>query len=203
METNSFLSCAELFAIGFAHVGQDVAISRKASIYNPGDVWIGDHVRIDDFCVLSGNIRIGNHVHIGCYTGMFAGKAGLEIGNHCGTAGRVLIYAISDDLSGEYLAGPTVPMEYRKVITEKVVMKDFSHVGAGSTVLPGSLFEEGAVLGPMSLVYGKTLASWSYYFGNPARRYWDRKRSAKNLAEQLVLMPLADPLTPNQSETPF
>ena len=52
----SFYSEEELQQMGFAHVGHDVMISRKASIYGASNIWIGNHVRVDDFCVLSGKI---------------------------------------------------------------------------------------------------------------------------------------------------
>ncbi|MBT3210423.1 MAG: acyltransferase, partial [Planctomycetaceae bacterium] len=66
----SFYSMEELQTLGLASFGKDVKISRKASIYNPGQISIGNHVRIDDFCVLSageGGIEIGDYVHIAVY----------------------------------------------------------------------------------------------------------------------------------------
>ena len=45
----SFYSAEELQTLGLASFGEDVRISRKASIYNPGRISIGNHVRIDDF----------------------------------------------------------------------------------------------------------------------------------------------------------
>ncbi|EAO54015.1 O-acetyltransferase (cell wall biosynthesis) [Bacillus thuringiensis serovar israelensis ATCC 35646] len=61
---NSFYSQEELKKIGFLSVGKNVLISKKASIYNPGAISIGNHVRIDDFCILSGKITIGSYSHI-------------------------------------------------------------------------------------------------------------------------------------------
>ncbi len=46
---NSFYSQEELKKIGFLSVGKNVLISKKASIYNPGVISVGNHVRIDDF----------------------------------------------------------------------------------------------------------------------------------------------------------
>ena len=60
----SFYSEEELQQMGFAHVGHDVMISRKASIYGASNIWIGNHVRVDDFCVLSGKITFGNYIHV-------------------------------------------------------------------------------------------------------------------------------------------
>ena len=61
---NSFYSDEELKKIRFKSLGENVLISKKASIYSPEKIIIGNNVRIDDFCILSGNIQIGNHVHI-------------------------------------------------------------------------------------------------------------------------------------------
>ena len=53
---NSFYTENELKQIGFKRIGENVLISRKASIYQPELIEIGNNVRIDDFCILSGNI---------------------------------------------------------------------------------------------------------------------------------------------------
>lgn len=44
----------------FRSIGEDVRISDKASIYGASEISIGSHVRMDDFCVLSGRIEVGN-----------------------------------------------------------------------------------------------------------------------------------------------
>ncbi len=49
----SYYSPDELPSLGLARFGDDVRISKKASLYNPGRIAIGSHVRIDDFSVLS------------------------------------------------------------------------------------------------------------------------------------------------------
>ena len=50
---DSFYSRSELEHIGFATIGKNVLLSRKASIYSPAMISIGDNVRIDDFCIVS------------------------------------------------------------------------------------------------------------------------------------------------------
>ena len=52
----SFFSDAELFDLGFASLGENVKISRKASIYGAGQISIGNNVRVDDFCILSAGV---------------------------------------------------------------------------------------------------------------------------------------------------
>lgn len=48
-EETSFLSESELKTIGFLKYGTNVLVSRKASIYNPEQIVLGDNIRIDDF----------------------------------------------------------------------------------------------------------------------------------------------------------
>ena len=64
---NSFYTDSELKEIGFKSVGSNILLSRKASIYSPEKISIGNNVRIDDFCILSGNITIGNYCRIAAY----------------------------------------------------------------------------------------------------------------------------------------
>lgn len=75
---NNFYNKEELKQIGFKSIGEDVLISKKASIYSPKSIIIGDHVRIDDFTILSGNITIGNYVHISAFVSLY-GRFGIEI----------------------------------------------------------------------------------------------------------------------------
>lgn len=58
---DSFFSKEELQLLNIK-VGNNVKISRKSSIYGY-NIEIGDNVRIDDFCILSGKIRLGNYIH--------------------------------------------------------------------------------------------------------------------------------------------
>ena len=68
----AYLSQMQLEAMGFAALGQNVRISDRAAIHGAAEMQIGDHRRIDDFCVLSGRITIGRNVHIAPF-GLIAG----------------------------------------------------------------------------------------------------------------------------------
>ena len=81
---NSFFDRDELIKIGFKSIGEDVLISRKASFYSPEKMSFGNHVRIDDFCLLSGSIAVGDYVHISAYSCIFAGDSGVVIGDFSG-----------------------------------------------------------------------------------------------------------------------
>jgi acetyltransferase-like isoleucine patch superfamily enzyme len=104
----SFYSSAELAGLGLKRCGRDVFISRHCRLYGPEGIEIGDRVRIDDFCILSGRITIGSDVHVAAYVGLY-GAGGIVIGDFGGISARTLVYSVSDDYSGEHLSGPTVP----------------------------------------------------------------------------------------------
>ncbi len=64
---NSFYSECELKELGLESFGENIFISRKASIYGAKKIRLGNNVRVDDFCILSGKISIGNFVHVAGY----------------------------------------------------------------------------------------------------------------------------------------
>lgn len=70
---NSFYTENELNELGLKAVGENVNISKKASLYGCSEISIGNNVRIDDFCILSGNIKIGDYVHVAAYTALYGG----------------------------------------------------------------------------------------------------------------------------------
>ena len=88
----SFYSDDELQQIGFKSIGKNVKISRKASIYSPQNISIGDNVRIDDFCILSGNITLGSHIHISAYVALY-GAMGIVMENYSGISPKSVIYS--------------------------------------------------------------------------------------------------------------
>jgi acetyltransferase-like isoleucine patch superfamily enzyme len=175
----SFLSEAELQAVGLAGYGTHVLISRNASLYQPEKITIGNHVRIDDFCILSGNITIGNHVHISAYTALY-GQYGIEIGNYCGISPRCTLFSATDDFSGEHLIGPMAPLGSTCVTGGKIVMEAYSQLGAGCIVLPDLIIGEGSITGAMTLIL-KSLNAWGIYAGIPAKRMKERKRELLHL----------------------
>ena len=130
----SFYSEEELQQMGFAHVGHDVMISRKASIYGASNIWIGNHVRVDDFCVLSGKITFGNYIHVAVTTTLFGGTAGITFEDYTGISSHCAVYAASDDYSGDFMTNPTVPEKFTNVIEEPVVIKKYSNIGAGCII---------------------------------------------------------------------
>lgn len=165
-------------------IGKNVVISMKASIYNPDNIEIGDNVRIDDFCILSGGsgLIIGNNVHIACYSALFAG-AGIIMEDFSGLSARVTLYSESDDYSGETLTNPTIPMKYKKINRGQIILRKHCIIGVNSTVLPGVIIGEGTSVGAYSLVKSNC-EPWSIYAGIPAKRIKGRKKNMLELEKR-------------------
>lgn len=171
------LTPEELERIGFGRLGRNVRVSSRASIYNPGNILIGDDVRIDDFCVLSageGGIEIGSNVHIAPFCSL-VGAHRIVMEDFSGLSARVSIFSSSDDYRGDWLTNPTVPAEYSNVIHGEVRLGRHVIVGAGAVILPGTTLGAGAAVGALSLVRGN-YAEFGVYSGVPARRISDRRR---------------------------
>lgn len=183
----AFLDREQLEVMGFAALGHDVQISDKASLYNPGGISLGNHVRIDDFCVLSagtGGIMIGSHIHLAVYTSLI-GAGQIELSDFCNLSSRVSIYSSSDDYSGKTLTNPTIPECYKAVTHKDVFLGKHVIVGSGSVILPGVTLEEGVAIGALSLV-SKRCEAFGIYAGNPAK--WIKERSRKLLDLEVALL---------------
>lgn len=181
---DSYYTREELQAIGFRSLGKNVMISRKTSIYSPEKIVIGNNVRIDDFCIVSGNITIGSFVHIAAACLLFGGNDGIVFEDYSGISSRSTVYAESDDYSGNCLTNPTLPMEYRHIVGGGVIVKKHAIIGSGCTILPNVVIGEGVAVGSMSLV-NKSLDAWGIYAGIPCCRIKERDKTLLQL-EQMV-----------------
>jgi len=179
----SFYNEKELINLGLKSIGKNVLISRKASIYSPHKIAVGNNVRIDDFCILSGEIKLGTFVHIAAFCALY-GRNKIIMEDYISLSAKTIIYSASDDFNGEYLFGPTVPEEFRNVKGGTVLIKRYSMIGAGSIVFPNITIGEGTAVGAMSLV-NKSLSEWGIYAGIPVK--FIKKRSKLLLNKQSLL----------------
>lgn len=179
----SFYTPDELKTMGFCSIGEDVLISRKASIYTPELITIGNHVRIDDFCILSGDIKLGSYIHISAYTAIYA-RFGVELEDFVTISGRVLVYSQNDDYSGEFMTNPMVPIKYTNITGGKVVFKKHSIVASGSIILPDVILGVGSCVGSMSLVK-KSIPAWEIHAGIPAIKISDRQQTILELERKI------------------
>jgi acetyltransferase-like isoleucine patch superfamily enzyme len=96
----------------------------------------------------------------------------------------VKLFSASDDYSGEYLTGPTLPAGMTGGSRGKITLRRHVLLGAGTVVLPGCTLDEGAAVGALSLVI-KSLASWGLYAGIPCRLLRPRKKDLLKIIAQV------------------
>lgn len=176
---SSFYSADELNTLGLKSFGDNVLISKKCSIYSPEKISIGNNVRIDDFCILSGEIKLGSHIHISAYSALY-GANGIEMEDYTGISPRTTIFSAMDDFQGDYLIGPIHTKEYINVTGGEVILRQFSQLGAGTMVFPSVEIGEGAVTGAMTLV-NKDLNPWTVNVGIPVTKSWSRSKRIKRI----------------------
>ncbi len=175
----------QLMQMGFKSLGNNVKISDKASIYDADQIEIGDNSRIDDFCVVSGKVKIGKYVHAAPFSLIAGGEQGIFMDDFSGLAYHVQVFSQSDDYLGRALTNPTVPEIFKRETKEAVVLARHVIVGAGSIIFPGVVVAEGCAVGAMSLVR-KSTRPWGVYVGNPARRVMERKKDLLELEKQFL-----------------
>lgn len=181
----AYYTITELEELGFKSIGKNVKVSNKASLYNCDCIEIGDSSRIDDFCVVSGRVKIGRNVHITPMCLVAGGEKGIVFEDFTTIAYGVQIFTQSDDYSGKTMVNSTVPKKYKDEYKKKVVLKKYSIVGAGSIIMPGVTLRKGTSIGAMSLVL-KDTKSWSIYVGNPVKKLKNRSKDLLEL-EKLYL----------------
>jgi acetyltransferase-like isoleucine patch superfamily enzyme len=180
---DSFYSKSELEEIGFKKLGENVLISRMAMIYNADKIEIGNHVRIDDFCILAGKIVFGDYIHIGVNSRLQGSTLGLFIKDFAGVSYNSTIIANTDDYGGEFMTNPMVPLEYRKICPKPVVLEKHSLVATHCVVLPGVTIGEGAAVGAMSLVT-RDVEPFAIVCGVPAKKLKERSRKLLELEKE-------------------
>lgn len=180
MLSSSFYTEVELQKIGFKSIGKCCRISRFARFYGIHNISIGDNVRIDDFCILSGKITIGSHIHISAYVALYGAK-GIVLDDYSGISPKSVIYSAMDDFSGDFLIGPIHPESTTNVLGGIVHICKYVQIGTNTVIFPNLTIGEGTVVGACSLVT-KNLEEWGVYVGVPVCR---RKERSKKLLSHI------------------
>ena len=173
---DSFLTMAELGGLGLRSLGINVKISKYATFYRPELISLGDHVRIDDFCVITGSVYLGNFCHLAAHS-VFSGaiESSIIVDDFCTFAYGVKIFSRSDDYHGFSMTGSVVPRELTSPISYDVRIGAHSIVGASSILSPGAILGEGTAVGAMSLIKSTT-EPWTIYAGIPAKALKSRSK---------------------------
>jgi carbonic anhydrase/acetyltransferase-like protein (isoleucine patch superfamily) len=180
-----FQTRAALEALGVQCGGDDVLVHTSVVIIDPERLSIGNHTRIDPFCVLTapGGIKLGSRVHVASHCSLVGGS-GIEVGDFCGISHGARIFSVSDNMAGDSMPGPTLPPSVQSVIEAPVTIKRHAVVCAGCVVLPGVTIGEGAVLGALSFLR-EDVPEWQIWAGSPARFIRTRRRDLLKL-ESLI-----------------
>lgn len=181
----SFYTEDELLALNFKKIGKNVKISTRAALYRPHEMEIGDNSRIDDFCLLSGKIYIGQNVHLAAFCNVSAGDCFVKFNDFSGLAYGCHVFTGSDDYSGKTLTNPTVPLKYKGLSEANVILGKHVIVGTNSIIFPGTHVADGCSIGAMSIVT-KSTEPWSIYIGIPAKRIKARKKDLLLLEKQYL-----------------
>jgi acetyltransferase-like isoleucine patch superfamily enzyme len=180
------LDRARIDEMGFASVGENVAISDKASIYNCRKITLGNNVRIDDFCVISagiGGITFGDYIHIAVFCSLI-GAGAITLSDYANLSSRVAVYSSTDDFSGEWMTNPTIPPSLTGVSHADVLIGRHVIIGSGSVILPGVTLGDGSAVGALSLIK-RDCEPFGIYAGIPARKIGARSRRLITLEKQL------------------
>lgn len=181
----AYLTNDELLAMGFRKLGQNVQVSTRAAIYEPHLIELGDNVRIDDFCVVSGRVSLGRNVLITVFCNIAGGQAGVFIGDFSCLAYGCHVFSQNEDYSGRYLNNSTLPRDLRRETKKPVYIGRHCIVGTHCVIVPGVTLADGTSVYAQSLVT-KPTQPWSIYFGSPARRIKTRRQDMLELEKQYL-----------------
>ncbi len=181
----AYYSQEELIKFDFKSLGNNVRISKTASLDKSHQMEIGENSRIDDFCALSGNISIGRNVHIAVHSSITASREIALLEDFSGMAFSSHIFTSSDDYSGATMTNPTVPIAFKNIEHGAVILRRHVIVGSGTMIFPGVEIAEGCAIGALSIV-NKSTEPWGIYFGTPVRRIKNRSKNLLVLEEKYL-----------------
>jgi galactoside O-acetyltransferase len=180
-----YLNESDLLSMNFRFLGRNVLVSDKASLYFPSLISLGDNSRVDDFCVLSGDVTLGRNTSVAVFCNLAAGRSTITLGDFTTLAYGCHIVAQSDDYSGATMTNPTVPREFKNETSEPIRVGDHAILGTNTVVLPGVEIPEGVASGA-GTVFVKSAEPWSIYVGAPARRISERSRNLLTLKDDYL-----------------
>jgi len=184
----SWYSEEELKNIGFGSIGKNVFISKKVSIYGSENIFIGNNVRIDDYCIFAstkGKLLLEGYNHIAAFS--YINSAGsVTMKMFSGISSRCSVYSGSENYDGSFLTNPTVPVEYTFTNTKPIYIGKHVVVGTNSAILPGCNIDDYSSVGAFSLVT-KSIPEGKMAKGIPAKVYRDRDVVKLKELENLLL----------------
>ena len=133
----------------------------------------GEHCRIDAFVTITGDVTLGDRVHIGAGAALF-GTAGIKIMDGTSISPGAKIFSASEDVHSVRVSNPQV-LE-RATVYGAVRVGKCSVVGANAVVLPGVIVGHGAVVAALTVVpFGRTVEDHTVVMGVGARTIMPRE----------------------------
>ncbi len=155
---------------------QGVKTFEYTKIVGIENIEFGRNIIIDDFVFIyaTNRMRIGNYVHIACFSSITGGDE-FEVADFSAISHGCRILTGTDDFKEWGFGNSSVPERYRNVKRAPIRIGRFCIVGANSVVLPGVAIGEGAMVGACSVV-SRDMDPWGVYVGN--KRVSERNREA-------------------------
>jgi acetyltransferase-like isoleucine patch superfamily enzyme len=153
------------------YCGKNVIIGKTVRIRDPSKVSIGDNVIIDDYTYISGNVNIGDYVHI-APSCVLSGSTGLiEMQPFSGLSAGCKVYGGSSNYLKVGLDIPTIPKELQyNLIIDNTILESFALIGANSIVLPGCILPQGlAVAAAVTVKKNFKLKPWHCLIDNDGK----------------------------------
>jgi acetyltransferase-like isoleucine patch superfamily enzyme len=174
----------------FKSVGKNVIFGRNLTLRHPHKIIIGDHVILDDDCLLdakgdsNAGILIGDYVSIGRLSSLVCKNGDIEIGSHVNIGSTVKIVVAeggkiefgsnidigsSCHFSGgsyDYSQIDSLPSTQRQN-TKGISIEDYAWVGVGVIVLDGVRIGSKSIVGAGSIVL-QDIPPRSVAYGVPA-----------------------------------
>jgi acetyltransferase-like isoleucine patch superfamily enzyme len=144
-------------------IGSTVKLVIKKSIDLADNVWIGHYVLIDGF----GGVTIGKGVHVSSHTVIYSHSSQDTI--------RLLGEYYMDEETGSRLGYKIKP----------VSIGEYTFIGTGSIILPGSTIGRGCIIGAGSVVNCE-IPDFSIASGNPIQIIGDTRERDKNRFGEII-----------------
>lgn len=153
-------------------LGENVIFESGVLIFHPENLEIGNNIYIGHNSILKGYYKnrfiIGNDTWIGqcCF---FHSAGGITIGRGVGIAPKVSILT-----SQHRPVTSSEPVLFSDIEFRPVVLEDGCDIGVNSTILPGVVIGEGAIVAAGAVV-NKSVPAYEVWGGVPAQKISLRK----------------------------
>ena len=163
-----------------SHRTQGVTTFEYTKIIGAESIEFGQNVLIDDFVLIYAKkkMRIGNHVHIACFTSITGGEE-FSIDDFSAVSQGCRVLTGSDDFSDWGFGNSTIDEKYRNTKRAPIRIGKFAVIGANSVICPGVTIGEGVTVAACSVVT-RALEPWGLYASNKRIRERNREGVLKN-----------------------